>query len=253
VVVDWASWLRRWEVQQAHYLPQREERFQVMIGLLRELAGATPSVLDLGSGPGSLSRRVVDSLPGARVVAIDADPLLLELGRQAVGNRGGSIQWVEADLRGDSWVEPARTWGPVDAALSTTALHWLSPREQADFFARLAGLLRPGGVFVNGDHLSFDQDQQRIGAAARALQEEEAGRDAATHPAETWDEWWQAVESEPGLAALAAERRSRWGGHPDYHSPGQALAMQASLWQAGFIEVGTIWQHYENRIVAAIR
>src|SRR5215472_2515381 len=223
-----------------------------MIGLLREVVGATPSVLDLGSGPGSLARRIVDALPGARVFAIDADPLLLELGRQAVGDHGGSIRWVEADLRGDSWVEHAQTWAPVDAALSTTAMHWLSPGEQAGFFARLASLLRPGGLFVNGDHLSFDRDQQRIGAAARALQEEEAARDAA-HPAETWNEWWQAVESEPGFAALAEERRSRWGGHPDYHSPGRALAMQASLRQAGFSEVGTVWQLYENRVVVAIR
>jgi len=29
--------------------------------------------------------------------------------------------------------------------------------------------------------------------------------------------------------------------------------MQASLQQAGFTEVGTVWQHYENRVVVAIR
>lgn len=225
----------------------------MMIGLLRELAGTTPAVLDLGSGPGSLARRVLDWLPGARVVAIDADPFLLELGRQAVGVREGSIRWVEADLRSDSWVEAAQTWGPVDAALPTTALHWLSPGEQADVLARLAGLIRLGGVFVNGDHLTFDQGQQRIAAAAKALQEEDTEGDAAVHPAETWIEWWQAVEEEPAFAAVIADRRSRWGGHPDYHSAGQALAMEAALKQAGFSEVGTIWQHFENRVLVAIR
>ena len=253
VVVDWASWLRRWEAQQGYYLPQREERFRVMIGLVRELVGTTPSVLDLGSGPGSLAVRVVDLLPGARVVAIDADPFLLELGRQAVGDRGGAIRWVEVDLRSDSWVQLARRWGTVDAAMSTTALHWLSPGEQADFFARLAGLIRLGGVLVNGDQLTFNQDQQRIAAAATTLQEEEAAHDAAEHPAETWREWWQAVEAEPAFASLMAERRSRWGGHPDYHSAGQALAMEAALKRAGFSEVGTIWQHFENRVLVAIR
>ena len=225
----------------------------MMIGLVREVVGSMPNVLDLGSGPGSLAARVVDMLPGARVVAIDADPFLLELGRQAVGERGGSIRWVEADLRSDSWVEAARSLGPVDAALSTTALHWLSPGEQADLFARLAGLIRLGGVFVNGDHLTFDQDQQRIATAAKALQEEEAERDSAVHPAETWSEWWQAVDEEPAFAALMAERRSRWGGHPDYRSAGQALAMEAALKQARFTEVGTIWQHFDNRVLVAVR
>ena len=245
--------MRRWEAQQGHSLPQREERFQVMIGLLREVAGTAPTVLDLGSGPGSLARRVVDWLPGARVVAVDADPLLLELGRQAAGDRENSIRWVDADLRGDVWVDAAQTWGPLDAALSTTALHWLSPGEQADLFVRLAGLIRPGGVFVNGDHLTFDQDQQRIAAAAKAVQEKEAERDSAVHPAETWSQWWQAVEEEPAFAALVAERRSRWGGHPHYHSAGQALAMEAALERAGFTEVGTIWQRFENRVLVAVR
>lgn len=225
----------------------------MMIGLVREMVGTTPCLLDLGSGPGSLAVRVVDWLPGARVVAIDADPFLLELGRQAVGDRGGSIRWVEADLRGDLWVEAVRGWSPVDAALSTTALHWLSPREQADVFTRLSGLIRVGGILVNGDHLTFDPDQQRIAAAAKALQDEEAERDAAVNPAETWREWWQAAEEEPAFAALMAERRSRWGGHPDYRSAGQALAMEAALKQAGFTEVGTVWQQFENRVLVAVR
>ena len=114
-------------------------------------------------------------------------------------------------------------------------------------------MIRLGGVLVNGDHLTFDQDQQRIAAAATTLQEEEAAREAAVHPAETWQEWWQAAKAEPAFASLMTERRSRWGGHPDYRSAGQALAMEAALKQAGFAEVGTIWQHFENRVLVAIR
>ena len=63
----------------------------------------------------------------------------------------------------------------------------------------------------------------------------------------------QAVEEEPAFAAVMGERRSRWGGHPDYQSAGQALAMEAALKQAGFTEVGAIWQHFENRVLVAIR
>src|ERR1700693_2414672 len=95
----WEDWFKRWEAQQGLHLPEREPRFRLMFDVLRATVGGAPTVIDLGSGPGSLAVRVTDTLPDAHVVAVDADPLLLELGRQAVGARGGRIRWVDADLR----------------------------------------------------------------------------------------------------------------------------------------------------------
>jgi SAM-dependent methyltransferase len=251
--VDWAGWLRRWEAQQSSGLPEREARFEVIVNVVRHLVGDAPRVVDLGSGPGSLASRLLDALPGARVVAVDADPLLLAIGRRALGDRDGHLQWLDADLRGDAWVEAAAAEGPVDAAVSTTALHWLSPADQVHLLASVATLIRPGGVFVNGDHLTFDRGQARIAAATRALQDESVNRHVHAHPAETWLEWWHAVEADPGLADLAAERRSRWGGHPDHHDLGEGRFMEAALERAGFAEVGTVWQRYEDRVLVAIR
>src|ERR1700690_3482845 len=95
---DFAAWLARWDAQQQRHIPDREERFSAMVDALAAFAGPEPRVLALGCGPGPLSRRVVQRLPGATVVAVDADPVLLAIGRGALADRT-ALTFVDADLR----------------------------------------------------------------------------------------------------------------------------------------------------------
>src|SRR5690606_31287917 len=72
-----------WDAQQAAYIAEREQRFDVMLDVLsQELGDREATILDLACGPGSLARRLVDALPHARVVAVDYDPVLLDLARE---------------------------------------------------------------------------------------------------------------------------------------------------------------------------
>jgi SAM-dependent methyltransferase len=249
---DWTAWLQRWEAQQSRGLPAREERFQVMIDFVRAAVGPAPKLVDLGCGPGSLTVRLADGLPGATVLAVDADPLLLELGRRAIGDRGGRIHWVQADLRDAGWMTGLP--GQVDAALSTTALHWLSPEDLTGLVRRLAAVVRAGGVFLNGDNMTFDPHQAALQRVADRLSEEAARREGETASGETWQEWWAAVSAEPGFQALLRERSAAgWGGHPDHRMPGELTFLRAALLRAGFTEAGTVWQRLDNRVLAAIR
>src|SRR5436190_6084271 len=137
-------------------MPDREERFAAMIDAVEVGAGrADPLVVDLGCGPGSLSVRLLDRIPAARVVAVDADPVMLALARAAYGDRAG-LRFVPADLRRPGWSGGLGLDRPADAAVSTTALHWLAPQALAELYAELAGVLRPGGLLLNGDHLQVD-------------------------------------------------------------------------------------------------
>lgn len=121
-------WIERWDLQQQHHLPDREDRFMALIDAVEAGAGRPdPLVLDLGCGPGSLSARLLDRIPGARVVAIDADPLLLALGRAGYRDRAG-LRFAACDLRRPGWAGALGLDRPADAAVSTTALHWLTGR-----------------------------------------------------------------------------------------------------------------------------
>ncbi len=249
----WPAWLERWEAQQTWHIPLREERFAVIADAVEELAGPAPLVLDLGCGPGSLSRRILDRIPAARAVAVDADPLLLELGRRAQPDAGSRLRFVDADLRHAGWSAQLEQSGPYAAAVSTTALHWLLPDELEQVLRATARLLRSGGVFVNGDHIAFAPDAPRIAAARRALGRRLSSA-VRTPGAEDWDAWWAAAEAEPAFAELAAQRRQRWREHPYAdEAPLTAEQWHALLRECGFAESAVLWQHLGTSVIAALR
>ncbi|MEM0129673.1 MAG: methyltransferase domain-containing protein, partial [Thermoplasmata archaeon] len=92
-----------WDAQQDYLVDRREERFETLVDLLEVAVPSRATILDLGCGTGSLTERILTRLPGARVVALDHDPVLLTIG--SVGLRTGAdrVAWVDADLRGAGW------------------------------------------------------------------------------------------------------------------------------------------------------
>jgi SAM-dependent methyltransferase len=247
------DWIARWDIQQLGYLPDREERFTALIDAVEEGVGVTdPLILDLGCGPGSLAVRLLDRMPGATVIGIDADPVLLTLGQQAWGGRTG-LSFAELDLRVAGWTADLVLDRPADAAVSTTALHWLPEPALAAMYAELAGVLRPGGLLLNGDHFAEDDQQAptlaRLGRAL--IEREEARRFPAGHQ-ETWAGWWEAVAAEPALAALLAERESRQVDSDHGSESGRLATHTGALRAAGFAEIGTLWQRGENRLLCAV-
>jgi SAM-dependent methyltransferase len=248
------AWITRWDEQQQGYLPDREERFTALLDAVAEAAGRPdPLVLDLGCGPGSLATRLLDRLPGATVVAIDADPVLLALGRAAWRDRPG-LRFTDQDLRSPGWTTALGLDRPVDAAVSTTALHWLTPADLGALYAELASVLRPGGVLLNGDHLEEDEAAaptlSRLDSAL--ITAEEQRRFPAGHP-EDWARWWTAVLADPALAGPAADRE-RGRVSSDHHgSESRWLHSHVdALRQAGFAEIGTLWQRGSNRLLCAV-
>jgi SAM-dependent methyltransferase len=195
-----AEWLDRWDSQQEGYVADREERFAVLADIVAAAVAGVPNplVVDLGCGPGSLAARLADRLPGATFVGVDADPLLLGLARS---HYGSLATWVRADLADPSWTDALP--GPIHAAVSTTALHWLRPDQLAALYRVLAERTAPGGVFANGDHLVLaDRALTSLGEAVsvgRAARAGVAGR-------EQWAAWWEAVLADERLAAVAAGR-----------------------------------------------
>ena len=250
------DWIRRWDLQQeTNGLSDREERFTALIDALEAAAGRSdPLVIDLGCGAGSLSDRVLARLPDARIVAVDADPVMLALATAAHQGRD-NLRFVSADLRGPGWTVRLNLDRPADAAISTTALHWLSPQALAAMYAELAQVIRPGGVLLNGDHLGVDESHAPVLAklSEALLQREDERRFPGGH-AESWQAWWDAIAEDPALAGPVAERE-HWRGHADHHGWASRLLSTHidALLAAGFSEAGTLWQRGDNRLLCAVR
>src|SRR5829696_4346639 len=84
-------------------------------------------VLDAGCGTGRVTEHLLERVPSGRVIAVDADPDMVAIAGQVLGDRATELQLDE----------------PVDAVLSTATFHWVLDHER--LFRRLFALLRPGG------------------------------------------------------------------------------------------------------------
>ncbi|AXI79406.1 class I SAM-dependent methyltransferase [Peterkaempfera bronchialis] len=244
----WADWQRSWDRQQEWYLPDREERFRVMLDMVEAVAGTEPRVLDLACGTGSISERLLRRLPAAVSVGVDQDPALLAIGRGHFA-REPRITFAVADLKDPDWTAhlPA---GPYDAVVTATALHWLPTTDLLRLYGDLAGLLRPGGVFLNADHMP-EPGTPLLNAADQRHQQARQQRELAEGVLD-WPSWWSAAAADPLLADQVAARTALYGDHADgdIHPAGWHADR---LREAGFTEVGTVWRSVQDALVAAIR
>jgi SAM-dependent methyltransferase len=248
------DWIERWDRQQEESLPDREDRFTALIDAVEEGTGRPdPLVLDIGCGPGSLAVRLLARLPQATVIGIDADPVSLTLGRAAYQDLP-RLRFADLDLRMPGWSARLGLTTPPDAAVSTTALHWLPEPDLRALYAELASVLRPGGLLLDGDHFALDAKESptlaRLDLALR--RREDRRRFPGGHP-ESWHAWWEAAAADPALAGYVAERRRRRvdAGHHDSESTQLATHVEA-LRAAGFAEVGTLWQRGDNRLLCGV-
>jgi SAM-dependent methyltransferase len=245
------KWISRWDRQQEGSVPDREDRFATLIDAVEAGVGRPdPLVLDLGCGPGSLAARLLDRLPAATVIAVDTDPLLLSLGRAGYGDRPG-VRFLDLDLGTPGWHAALGLDRQADAAVSTTALHWLSEPQLRAAYTALATVLRSGGIFLNGDHLAVEDSTPTLATLEHALLERTLGRRFADGQPEDWRQWWDAVATDPGLGQFQA----RHSDTADHHgSKSQHLSTHVTaLREAGFGEIGTLWQRGDNRVLCAIR
>jgi tRNA (cmo5U34)-methyltransferase len=109
-----------------------------------ELARATDGVdarrvLELGTGSGVTSRRVLERHPHAQLTGVDSSEEMLA----AAGLPG-------ADLRLQDLRDPLPE-GPFDLVFSALAIHHLEAPQKADLIARIAAVLAPGGRFAMAD------------------------------------------------------------------------------------------------------
>jgi tRNA (cmo5U34)-methyltransferase len=115
--------------------------------LQEETAAATGTgarrVLELGTGTGETSLRVLARHPRATLVGVDGSDLMLEGARAALP--AGRV-----DLRLGRLEDPLPD-GPFDVVVSALAVHHLDGPAKADLFGRVAALLAPGGRFVLAD------------------------------------------------------------------------------------------------------
>ena len=182
-----------WEPER--YLQFADERLRPAQDLLARIPLPAPArVVDLGCGPGNVTKLIAGRWPQAQITGVDSSEAMLERARLALPEARFELadigQWTPADA--------------PDLIFSNAALHWLP--EHPALFPRLLGQLAPGGVLAVQMPGNFDAPSHRL------------IRDLAATPA--WAE------------ALAGARMGAVLGMPDYYRILAPHCRRLSLWES---------------------
>ena len=195
-------------------------------------------VVDLGGGSGRLLQKLLKRYPNAKATLVDPSQPFLDLARQRLSDFSGRVSY-ELIRAQDAW---DKACGPVDAIISTSALHHLDATEKNAVFRRCHEAITPGGVFLNGDEYRPPSD-----ARYREL----------------LDEWGDHMASQLATGAIPetfGEMIDKWRrrnldgfGGPrqsgdDCHETVEEQT--ARLYGAGFSRVETVWR---DRLWAVLR
>jgi len=136
------------------YLAYADERGRPFVELLARLRAEDPgAVVDLGCGPGNLTRLLADRWPGARVTGVDSSRAMIEKARTAVPG----VALETADLR--DWVDTVAP-GSIDVLVSNATLQWVPGH--LDLLPALARTVRPGGWLAFQVPGNFDEPSHRL-------------------------------------------------------------------------------------------
>jgi trans-aconitate 2-methyltransferase len=145
-----------WDAQQ--YLTFAGERGRPFADLLARVGAADPvDVVDLGCGPGNLTRLLAEIWPTARVRGVDSSAAMIETARRDVP----LVEFELADLR--DWVAGGEE---VDLLVSNATLQWLP--DHLALLPDLAARVRPGGWLAFQVPGNLDQPSHTIRAELAA-------------------------------------------------------------------------------------
>lgn len=121
-------------------LPMSDLFFSVVLSFIPE---TTRTLLELGSGTGYATAKVIQTHPGISINGIDHAPEMIRCAR--VKPELADVSWYEQDIR-DPWPE-----SEYDVIMTTLCLHHIPRYDRMILLSRIQGSLTPGGIFICGD------------------------------------------------------------------------------------------------------
>lgn len=112
-------------------------------------------ILELGTGTGETTLRLLGRYPDATLVGIDESPAMLEYARRVLPPERVELQAAR--------LQDPLPKGPFDLVASALAVHHLDGEEKADLFCRVRRVMAPGARFALADAvIPIDPAEARV-------------------------------------------------------------------------------------------
>ncbi len=133
-------------------IPLASEQIDVLLRVVRHSTANIDRLLDIGCGDGILGRAVMAEYPNAMGVFVDFSEHMIEAAKQKVDNH--RAVFIVQDLATKTWTQSVSNYAPFDFVLSGFAIHHLLNERKRELYREIFGLLRPGGLFLNLEHVA---------------------------------------------------------------------------------------------------
>jgi tRNA (cmo5U34)-methyltransferase len=140
--------------QTRQVIPLASEQLDVVRRLLDAHGVTVHTLLDVGAGDGFAAAAMMERHPVELAVLLDFSETMLAAAAKRFAESPVRIEIISGDLQATDWHDAVRTHGPFDAIVSRYAIHHIPHDRKRALYADLLGFLRPGGVFINIEHVS---------------------------------------------------------------------------------------------------
>jgi len=157
-------------------IPYAGIQIDVMVRLAEALGREVRKFVDIGCGDGPLSEALLERWPSAKGTLVDFNALMLKEAGKRLKQRGSGHRFIRADLAERGWTRRIKERAPFDVCVSGFAIHHQADPAKRRIYRDVLSLLRPGGLFVNIDHVASRSAWGK--GAADALFADSLGRSA---------------------------------------------------------------------------
>lgn len=134
-------------------IPGADLQLSVIGKIVERWCDAPSRILDLGCGNGILGRSLLSVYPSAEGVFVDFSEPMLGAARESLRDTSNA-RVIQADFGTPEWVEAVSSHRPFDVVVSGYAIHHQPDERKRALYEEIYGLLTPGGVFLNLEHVA---------------------------------------------------------------------------------------------------
>lgn len=137
-------------------IPFANAQIEMMQRFISKFVPSVDRFLDLGCGDGILGYHLLNLFPNSQGLFLDFSPEMLSSAQERLASFEDRAGLINFDYGRPEWVTLPEIAGqqPFDVILSGFSIHHQPDERKREIYAEIHALLRPGGVFMNLEHVS---------------------------------------------------------------------------------------------------
>ena len=142
-------------------IPLAAEQIAMMSRIVEATVDDVTNIADLGCGDGILAATLLERHPQAKATLVDFSEPMIAAARKELAPYGAGCEFHLADLSSAKWVDAVGSRAPFDVVVSGYAIHHTTDERKQVLYRQIFELLKPGGVFVNIEHVKSPTEKLR--------------------------------------------------------------------------------------------